>query len=411
MRRYLRALSAGDFRRLFIGATASSLGDGMSFVALSWLVVSRSQGTAQLGLLVVLYTAPVFIGGWLAGALLDRFDKRHVIAADSFIRGFAFASIPLTAMLGLRADWLVFAVAVLYGLLKMIPLAGFPSAIPDLVSDPNLDAANALEGLSYGVSGIVGPAAAGLLIPEVGASNVVLVDAITYLVLAGASLSVQRPLIAGATTREGRVSLPDVLRDLAKDVPIASTTVAFMAFNVAEGMLLVTGPWLAHEKLGGPAALGVLLSALSLGELGGSFAAGTWSARRPLLGIGGAELVASLGFALVYFATIKPLAAVAYAVVGFFSSPMTVWAQSMRMRRLPPDVRGRAFAALRTVMQATPPIGAAIAAPLLATGLFTTAVALMVGLAVLPAGLILGLSLARSGESKPGAHLVDSSAD
>lgn len=82
MHKYLGALAERDFRRLFIGASVSSLGDGMSFVALAWLVINRPHGAAQLGLLAICYTGPVFVGGWLAGVVLDRFDKRQVIAAD-----------------------------------------------------------------------------------------------------------------------------------------------------------------------------------------------------------------------------------------------------------------------------------------------------------------------------------------
>ena len=41
MRPYLRVLGKPDFRRLWTGATVSTLGDGMTLVALSWLVLAR----------------------------------------------------------------------------------------------------------------------------------------------------------------------------------------------------------------------------------------------------------------------------------------------------------------------------------------------------------------------------------
>lgn len=394
VRSYVEALAAKDFRRLFLGATANALGDGMSFVALAWLVVNRPQGVAQLGFLAVCYTGPVFIGGWIAGALLDNFDKRHVIAIDCLVRGVAFASIPVTQALGYSPGWLVFVVAGLYGLLKMIPLAGFPSAIPDLVMDPNLDAANALEGLSYSAAGIVGPAAAGLLIPYVGAANILLADSASYAIFAFAALSVKQPLKSIDATKKETTKFSGVIKLLASDIPIVSTTVAFMTFNIAEGMLLVTGPWLAREKFGGPAALGLLLAAFSAGELIGSFVAGTRSIRRPLMGIGATELIAGSGFASIYAATVEPLVAIGYGVVGFFSAPMTVWAQSTRMRRLPPTFRGRAFGTLRTLMQATPPLGAALAAPLLAAGQLTITVTAMLLLAGIPGAVLLVLGLA-----------------
>jgi hypothetical protein len=44
-----------------------------------------------------------------------------------------------------------------------------------------------------------------------------------------------------------------------------------------------------------------------------------------------------------------------------------VWAQTLRMRVIPPDLRGRVFGLLRTAMQGTVPVGGAIA-PLVAAG-------------------------------------------
>jgi MFS family permease len=172
MRRYLRVLGKPDFRRLWTGATVSTLGDGMTFVALSWLVLARPGGTAQLGVLGICYTAPVLLGGLAVGPLLDRFDKRTVLIADCLLRAVAVASVPLADVVGSVPGWLPFVVAATYGLLKMIPLAGFPAAIPHLVDDADLDSANALESLSFSVAGVAGPATAGLLITKLSPANV-----------------------------------------------------------------------------------------------------------------------------------------------------------------------------------------------------------------------------------------------
>jgi hypothetical protein len=78
---------------------------------------------------------------------------------------------------------------------------------------------------------------------------------------------------------------------------------------------------------------------------------------------------------------------------------MTVWAQSLRMERVPALLRGRAFSMLRTLMQATPPLGAAAVTPLLAHGSLGAAAALMTVLAGLPALALLTL---RTGDRHPG---------
>ena len=78
-------------------------------------------------------------------------------------------------------------------------------------------------------------------------------------------------------------------------------------------------------------------------------------------------------------------AVIMMTALGFVSAPMTVWAQTLRMRAAPPAMHGRLFALLRTAMQATPPIGAAAAAGLVHFGpvVLTGCVAAVMGAPVL----------------------------
>jgi hypothetical protein len=214
---------------------------------------------------------------------------------------------------------------------------------------------------------------------------VLALDAVTYFVFAAAALAVRRPLPAGERplpagerpgARTGR------LVPLLRDRVLVATTLAFMAFNVATGMLLVTGPWLAKTQLdGGAQSLGLLMGAMSAGELIGSvLAARRSSSPRGIAAIAAVQLCAGAAFLAVAAA---PYAG--FLLVGLCMAPMTVWAQSLRMRRIPAHLRGRGFAILRTLMQATPPTGAALVTPLLDGGRLVTAATVMAALAGLPA--------------------------
>lgn len=386
MHNYLAVLRHAGFRRLWLGATVSAVGDGMTFVALSWLVLAQPDGTSRLGLLGICYTAPVLVGGLLVGPLLDRFDKRVVLVVDCLLRAAAVASVPLTSVLGDTPAWLPFAVAASYGLLKMVPLAGFPAAIPQLVGENDLETANALESMSFSLAFVVGPAVAGLLTNAVGPEAVLAVDSVSFLLFA----------LTAATVRERLSPAPRVpgarrpsLAGLRRDRVIVTTTVAFMAFNIAEGMLLVTAPWLAKNHLaGGAATLGVLLSALAAGEVAGAAIAGRRRQRRLVTGIAVAQAGAALGFLGLLAAPNEVLIGAGFFVVGMLSAPMTVWAQSLRMRRVPAELHGRAFATLRTLMQGTPPVGTLLVTPLLAGDHLTVAALAMVLIAGLPAVLV-----------------------
>lgn len=414
MRRYAHVLRITEFRRFWQGATVSAFGDGMTWVALAWLVASAPGGAGDLGLLGACYLAPVALGGAAAGPLLDRFDKRLVLITDSLFRAAAVASLPVCVALHAMPSWLPFAIAAGHGLLKMVPLAGFPAAIPHLVDDHDLDAANALENLSYSVATALAPAAAGLLITWIGAAGILLVDSASFLVFALAAASIRRPLRSLPTAGEaadrdtaaaGSKPSPVVL---VRDRAIVATTISFMVFNIAEGMLLVTAPWLAGDRLpGGPATLGMLLSAMAAGEMVGAITAGGRRAHGSgVRAIGVAQAAAATAF-LALLAPRRLLVAAGFFAVGMFSAPMTVWAQSLRMRRIPPALHGRAFATLRTLMQATPAIGTAIVSPLLAGDRLGIAAIAMTTVAGLPA-LYLILTGARSHRPiSPGVEVGD----
>jgi MFS family permease len=179
---YLRLLTNRNFSLLWVGVTVSTLGDGLTFTSLIWLVYSMTKSTSALGLLVALYTAPVVVGGLVAGSILDRWDRRKALVVDNVVRGVFVASIPLLFHFGLLRLWNLYLVAGVYGFLFMISLAGIPSVIPSLVSGGDLNTANAMESISYGVGGVAGPALAGALIGLIGGANVVAIDAVSYFV-------------------------------------------------------------------------------------------------------------------------------------------------------------------------------------------------------------------------------------
>jgi MFS family permease len=377
MRRYRTTLGYRDFRLLWTGMTLSALGDSMSLVALLWLVYQTTGSARQLGWFVATYTAPVAVGGLVAGSVLDRFDRRAVLLADNLIRGAAFAVVPLLYHAHALALWHLYLVAALFALFKMVPLAGVPAMIPQLVPPGELDSANALESIGYGVATLAGPAAAGILLTRLNGADVVAVDAATYFAFA-ALLWRLRPATghadadAGAAPAAagGGAGLLPALRFIVGEPAILATTVMFMLFNVGLGIILVLLPVYARTVLtigGGATGFGVLSSALAGGELAGAAAAGMAGSRWPLgRAIAGSQLAA--GALLLGLVTLPQLpGAVAFlALSAFCSGPLTVWAQTLRMQLIPAHLRGRVFGLLRTSMQATPPIGGLAASLLLA---------------------------------------------
>jgi MFS family permease len=357
---YRAVLHETAFRRFWLGFTFSILGDSMTRVALTWHVYESTRSPAALGWLTLCYTAPVAASGFLAASLLDRFNRRTVMVADCLIRGVVMATIPALYLTGRLALWHVYLAAALWGALMMLTLAGTPSLLPALVARRHLATANALETLSYTVVGVIGPPLAGLLAPHVGAPNLLIVDAASYLVFA-AALIAARPAHERSRPAAGSpgLSLAGVTRFLAKHPVLVSTTLMFMAWNVGHGALQVWLPVAADQRFGGGAGLyGALLGAFAAGEVASALLAGSRVSGRPLgTLICRAQGLSGLALVPVAVAPTVAVGVLGLALFGAASAPLTIWAQTLRMRILPEDIRGRAFAVLRTLMQAGAPLG------------------------------------------------------
>jgi MFS family permease len=174
----------------------------------------------------------------------------------------------------------------------------------------------------------------------------------------------------------------------------------FALANVGEGCLLVFLPHRAADLGLGTSGYGYLVAAMTAGELvaGLVLARRGWRWQLPI-----SIVVAQLGAALSVLVLIAPTTAstlLALVLLGLLTAPMTAWAQTLRMRVAPPEGHGRLFALLRTVMQATPPLGAGLGALVLPRGPAVTVVSIAAVIA-LPA-LLLGPSLL--GPAAAGAH-------
>jgi predicted MFS family arabinose efflux permease len=276
----------------------------------------------------------------------------------------------------------LYAVAAVYGLFKMISLAGFPALIPSLVSGPQIDQANALEGVSYGLASLAGAGLAGLAVATIGPVPVVIFDAASYLVMALCLWSVHDLSSPARRSRPHRTLTPGnagfraVLHLAATNPVLRDTTIMFALFNIGEGALLVFLPHRAVELGLGSGGYGFLVAATTAGELlaAALLARYTWTASLRASIIVAQITAALMILLLVIHSTVVTV--LVLVALGICTAPMTAWAQSLRMRLAPPEAHGRLFALLRTTMQATPPAGAALAALTLTHGTPATVVAI-----------------------------------
>jgi MFS family permease len=353
------------FRLYWLGFTGSYLGDELTKVAFVWFVYDQTRSAEAVGWLMACFTGPIVVGAFLAGWALDRFDRRTVLLADNLVRAVVIGLIPALHMVGTLALWHLYVAAAVYGLLLMVPLAGTPSLIPALVPNDKIATANALEMLGYTVGSVVGPALGGVLIAAWGAPFAVLADVASYLAFAWCLWRMGPVSPRGPSTGRapGGTGFGAAFQLLCGNPVLLATTFMFLIWNIGAGMLAVWLPIVAREQLhGGPELYGLLVAIQAAGQMASALAVGALASHgrvgRRICLIQAASGLALL--ALVVVSQLPVAVGIALAAFGACSAPLTIWAQTLRMRIIPANVRGRAFALMRMLMQGGRPIGGAL---------------------------------------------------
>lgn len=180
------ALRRDDFRRLAVGQAVSALGDWMGTIALMSLVAEISRSPTAVGAILAMRLLPSLFAGPLATAAVKRFDRRRTMLAMDLVRAGVVVLIPLV-----RALWWVYAFAFFVELCGLIFLPARDAAIPDLVNDRELPAANGLilvssyGNIPLGAAVFAGITAAARAVSGNGTGRyfaVFIIDAITFLV-------------------------------------------------------------------------------------------------------------------------------------------------------------------------------------------------------------------------------------
>ncbi|HEX9438977.1 MAG TPA: MFS transporter, partial [Roseiflexaceae bacterium] len=178
-----RRLSA-NFWKFWIGQTISNLGSSVTMFALPLLVFKLTGSALNLGISTATTFLPYLLFGLIIGAWVDRVNRKQLMIATDIGRALMIASIPLLDALGMLSIWWIYAA----GFINATLTIGFDSsefaAIPNLVAQDDLVTANGRIQASYSAASVIGPLLAGLLVALVPISELLLIDASSFLVSA-----------------------------------------------------------------------------------------------------------------------------------------------------------------------------------------------------------------------------------
>ena len=367
-----RVLAHRDFRLLWLGQALSTLGDRLIAVALV-LYVTDIGSPSDVGVVLAAHYTPFILLLLVGGVWADRLPRHRVMVATDLVR---FALHALLAALILAGDaeiWQIAAIEALFGATMAFFRPAYTGLLPQTVPEEDIQAAQALTGITNTISAFLGPALATALVLGLGAGWAFALDALTFLVSA-AFLVRLRPRPRGE-----RAAREAMIRELAegwravreRDWVLAIVGVSSLIVLLVLGPLTTLGPAIAGEHYGEPGVYGLLMAAFGGGTLVGSLAAVRWRPRHPLR-------VAQL-FVAMYSASVAAFAAgapVALALVAFMLGGagvgifMVFWETALA-EQIPPHLLSRvgaydwmgSYALIPVAYLLAGPLGESLGAP------------------------------------------------
>lgn len=277
----LQPLRDRDFRLVWLGETASVLGDQFHYVALAWLTLQLTESGLALGTVLMTAAIPRALLMLVGGAVTDRFTSRDVMLVTNLARG-VLMTIVAALVLGGRIElWHLYVMAAGFGVAGAFFYPAMTSIAPSLVPEERLAPANALIEGTRNLGTLVGPAVAGIVVAVLGTGPAFAVDAVSFGIASLALLGVRRAArpSGAADGSEGGIlaAVAAGLRYAWRDPAIRTLVLMSAAINFAFGGSVNVGlAWLSDMRFeGGSVALGFMLAAFGAGALTGTIAAGS----------------------------------------------------------------------------------------------------------------------------------------
>ncbi|MGW6911017.1 MFS transporter [Streptomyces sp. NPDC054940] len=404
----------GDFRRLWVGQTASQLGEHTSLLLLPlFAVLTLDAGAGQLGVLRAVGQAPILLLSLFVGAWVDRWRTRTVMVLTDVGRTLALGAAALAGLLGWLGLPTLLAVAFAVGTLSVFFDVAYQTSLVRLVKRDQLVRGNsALEG-SRSAAQIGGPALGGALVSLLSAP---IAAASSALFFAVSFLSIRRirrtEPIPERSERPPRIwrRIHEGLRFVAGDTSLrtvclasaafqfffAATMTVYLLFLPRELHLSATAVGLSLAATGPGALLGSVLAA----RLPGRFGYGAVLVSAAALGDGAYLCVAALHGSPAL--TIPVLLAVNF-VFGTGGQLVNVTVMAVRQAVTPDGMQARAAATITFVGMGLTPLGSLLGGFLAEEwGLRTSLLVTAAGMLLSPVLMTLS-PLARLGRALPAA--------
>ena len=380
------------------GTGISLLGNSMAMLAIPWFVLDITGSASRTGFAGVATALPMALSGIVGGPLIDRFGGRRMSIISDVVSALAIAAIPILYHLDRLSYPLLLALIFLGAMLDIPGVTARRLLLPGFQKQARLRAEQmntAFEVLTN-VANMIGPAIAGVLIVILGPVNLLWITTAGFIVSATGVLFLAPSHEAGEVTPRKQAYLESIREGfafIAKTRVLLAMAVMFGVSNfISNGFFSVGLPVFVYETWGTAARLGIIFSALGIGQLLGALIYGSFGHRvrkhRQLILVTGFASQPIWYAAYLWTDSLLVLMAAAF-MMGLMAGPANPMAVTVRFEHIPKALHGRVFGTFSAITAAITPLGIAASGLLIErygieTGVLVIVLAYAVFAVVLP---------------------------
>lgn len=270
------------FLLVWLGQIVSLFGSSLTEFALGVWVYQTTGSITQFALISVFIHLPNLLISPIAGAVVDRWDRRSAMILNDIV------SVVVTAILmGLvftnRLEvWHIYIAVSIGSVLGAFQWPAYMASISQLVPLQELSRANGMVQVSRAIAKISGPTIAGLLVSQIGIAPILLMDSGTFLIGLIPLLIVRFPKLEVENYQRREFNLDQLWKDTVSAWnyifirPGLKKLLTFFSITYfTEGMLQILF-WPLVLSFASSQELGFILSISGCGMLVGSVAVSVW---------------------------------------------------------------------------------------------------------------------------------------
>jgi MFS transporter, DHA3 family, macrolide efflux protein len=357
------------FAIIWFGQLVSLFGSGLTGFALGIWVYQQTGSVTKFALISLFTTLPGIVISPLAGALVDRWDRRWTMILNDAGAGLSTSIVAVLLLTDKLQVWHIYLAMAAISTFNAFQWPAYTAATTLIVPKQHLGRASGMVQVADAASQILSPALAGILVAVFKIHAVLLIDVCTFGFSLLTLLFVRFP--KPETTPEGKMGQGSLLQEaiygwtyITSRPGLWGLLIFFAASNFFTGVVsvLVTPLVLAFAPV---AVLGTVLTVGGIGMLAGSIVMSVWGGgKRRIYSVLSFTL---LGGVCIVFAGVRPSVVVFFftAFFYFFGEPLINGSsQAIWQSKIPADIQGRVFAVRRAIAMISLPLAYVVAGPL-----------------------------------------------